>query len=539
MKPIAGMGDLPYNIGGFCVTAANINGELKYNLNILQQRSSNVFDLIDTDFNVYTFVSLTSYDKNKIKLDPSKSATELAALLPKNTFVITVDSSDTITAFQSNKIKLNSGLMKYRPWDLYFCNIPDPDGGDGFDPTNSSIMVFDDNAYIDDGLDCVVLYLFRKSGLPYVVDRSALTMRVKSGYAILDSVDFDMASMGQYKLYYKSSISGTSNIEVIINSTNSLSTDIHFKEYGTVPDPAKCTMQCYGENLYSDGETVGYIYLTLYDENMDAINNYDISKLNFFVISTTGDATKVVFGPVVKDSSGFGVLYEVVVTTTVAGDYVFGCTIDGVTPRVLTNTLTYSEPFVYDVSLPSIDGVTYGINSSFPATFTPNTIWGAGNWTTTTPDVDLSYGGSVSSGKNYVSVESHMIGDIDLTFKSSTPYKVTKTMTFVSEPQKNIVAVEGIGADMLIKPNMTFKIRVNLVPNSVTKPTGLISTNSSHFSDRVEIINYDGLFTYTMRSRGPSYFPDVAETGAAEFAYANYQLSGLFYYKISDKNGNF
>lgn len=539
MKPIAGMGELPYNIGGFCVTAANINGELKYNLNILQQRSSNVFDLIDTDFNVYTFVSLTSYDKNRKKLDPSKSATELAVLLPKNTFVITVDSSDTITAFQSNKIKLNSGLMKYQPWDLYFCNIPDPDGGDGFDPTYSSIMVFDDYAYIDDGLDCVVLYLFRKSGLPYVVDRSALTMRVNSGYAILDSVDFDMASMGQYTLYYKSSVAGISNVEVIINPSNSLSTDINFKEYGIVPDPANCTMQCYGENLYSDGETVGYIYLTLYDKNMDAINNYDISKLNFFVISTTGDASKVVFGPVVKDFSEFSGLYEVAVTTTVAGNYEFGCTIDGVTPRLVTNTLTYSEPFVYDVSLPSIVGVTYGINSTFPATFTPNTIWGAGDWSTTTPDVDLSYGGGVRAGENYVSVESHMIGNIDLTFKSATPYKVTKSMTFISEPQKNIVAVEGIGDDMLIKPNMTFKIRVNLVPSSVTKPTGYVSTNSFLFSNRVEIINYDGQFTYTMRGRDPSYFPDVPETGAAEFTYTNYHLTGEFYYKISDKNGNF
>lgn len=122
-KPIAGMGDLPYNIGGFCITAANIDGDLKYNLNIFQQRSSTIFDLIDTDFNVYTFISITNYSSDNKKLIPTETAEEIAQKLNKNTFVIKVDDA-FISSFQSNKIKLSNGLMKYEPWDLYYCNIP-------------------------------------------------------------------------------------------------------------------------------------------------------------------------------------------------------------------------------------------------------------------------------------------------------------------------------------------------------------------------------------------------------------------------------
>ncbi|AGC34778.1 hypothetical protein [Escherichia coli] len=124
MKAIAAQGKLPFNIGGFCVTAANINGELKYNLNIFNQRSSCVYDLIDTDFNVYRFVTITSYDKDKIRLDASKTALEIAPTLAKNTFCIKIDDSAFAESFQFHKIKLSTGAMKYHPWDLYYCNLP-------------------------------------------------------------------------------------------------------------------------------------------------------------------------------------------------------------------------------------------------------------------------------------------------------------------------------------------------------------------------------------------------------------------------------
>lgn len=147
MKSISKQGVLPFNIGGFCVTAANINGELKYNLNIFNQRSSTMYDLIDTNFNVYTFISITSIGSNNVPLDPTQTPQVLAPLLPRNSFIITVDSSSFIESFQTNKLKLSTGSFKYHPWDLYFCNIPDTDST--FDASKSSFVIVDNHAVAD------------------------------------------------------------------------------------------------------------------------------------------------------------------------------------------------------------------------------------------------------------------------------------------------------------------------------------------------------------------------------------------------------
>jgi hypothetical protein len=536
-KPIAKIGHLPYNIGGFCVTAANVNGELKYNLNILQQRSSNVFDLIDTDFNVYTFVSLTSYDKNNMQLDPSKTATELAALLPKNSFVITVDSIDTITAFQSNKIKLNSGAMKFKPWDLYYCNI-NPDGNDPFDPTLSSITVLDNNAYVNDELNCVVLQLYRKSGLPYVVDRSKLIFNVLSGSAILDSVSSDM---GEYTLYYKSAVAGTSTISVKINQLDTFTADINFRAYGVIPDPANSNITTYENStygLYADGEMSGKINVLLRDEKMYPVEHYDISKINLFIESTTGDASSAIIS-VYDGSNGEGGLYEYGMTVTVPGDYYVGCTIDGVSPVVMNNILTYDAPLNYTVAIDDMIGVTYGTNTPITARLTPSNTLAIGEWSSSTPGVSVSSDSTGTGGINNGVVYTQMVGEFDVKFVSTIPNKVITTKTFISEAQKNIVPVSGIDENMRIIPNQRFSIRINMVPDGVYIPTGTISGLSSEFTDRVDIVDYDGEFTYTMRAKGTQFFTDTPVSGTTEVKYENYLMPGSMAYNFSDKSGNF
>lgn len=536
MKPIAGQGDLPYYIGGFCVTAANINGELKYNLNIFKQRSSYVYDLIDTDFNVYTFISITTHDKNKQKIDPSKSATELGDLLPKNTFIIKVNESNFITAFQSNKLKLSTGLSMFKPWDLYFCNIPDPDGGNGFDPDASYIMVMDDYSYAGGGLDSVILGLVRKDGSPYIIARSAIDMHVMSGGAILDSIDMSMSEFGMYTLYYKSPIAGMSKIEAEISSRYFLDAEIHFLEPGTIPDISNCTMECVGKNLYADGESAGQIYFNIFDDQMRPVLNYDVSKIDCFVVSTTGDASKVNMSGFTDYHNGS---YSIDVTTTSSGEYRFSSTIDGQEPRLINMILTFQEPLVYKVSIPDVVGVTYGIYSSFSVQFTPNTIMGNGTWSTTTPGIELSHTGTAKEGQNILTMVSNMIGEFDLTFTSSTPYKVSDTKTLVSEPKKNLVPVSGIDSEMHVSPNMTFKVRVEMNPTGVYSPTGTMSSPAFDFTEFFDVIDYDGQFTYTLRSKPAAWFPDTPRNVVAQVDYSNYKLPGSIVFKASDKNGNF
>lgn len=124
-KVIAGRGELPFSIGGFCVPVANINGVIKNNINIFRQRSDNTFDLVDTDGNIFSFIRLTYTDKDGQYLDTSASDSVLSTLLGKNTFFMRIDQA-FVTSFQTHKIKLSSGESIYKPWDLYFCNAPPP-----------------------------------------------------------------------------------------------------------------------------------------------------------------------------------------------------------------------------------------------------------------------------------------------------------------------------------------------------------------------------------------------------------------------------
>jgi|AGFS01.1.fsa_nt_gi hypothetical protein len=131
-KPIAKAGNSPFTTGGYCVTAAKINGVTYTNLNIYQQRSDMVFDLIDTSGNIYTFISLVYNNSESQTLNPSLSTEVLVNSISDNCFFIKATNSLTtntsfVISFQSNKLKLANGEMLYRPFDLFYCNIPTPE----------------------------------------------------------------------------------------------------------------------------------------------------------------------------------------------------------------------------------------------------------------------------------------------------------------------------------------------------------------------------------------------------------------------------
>jgi hypothetical protein len=114
-KPIAGKGQYPFIINGIVVDGAKING-ISYvkTLYIYKQRSYNMYDLIDSDGNVFEFISITWRTETLIPLKYSDSSNFSVLLIKDNSFFIkTQDVSRNIYGFitllQENKLKVSTG----------------------------------------------------------------------------------------------------------------------------------------------------------------------------------------------------------------------------------------------------------------------------------------------------------------------------------------------------------------------------------------------------------------------------------------------
>ena len=118
MKPIAKLGELPFNVGGISVFAAVDKNKqaISDELFILQERSTRYFDLInegtDTSF---TFMKMVSTDSTSKDLPLSATASEIQQALGKSQFVVKVfDDAGTVLGyaykFFTNKIVLSNGV---------------------------------------------------------------------------------------------------------------------------------------------------------------------------------------------------------------------------------------------------------------------------------------------------------------------------------------------------------------------------------------------------------------------------------------------
>lgn len=98
MKPIAKMGDFPFDVDGISVFAATDKDAqlISDELFIVNERSTRRFDLINKDADeIYTFKSMVYRDKNQNLLPLSATAVELQSLLGKNQFVVKIYDIDT------------------------------------------------------------------------------------------------------------------------------------------------------------------------------------------------------------------------------------------------------------------------------------------------------------------------------------------------------------------------------------------------------------------------------------------------------------
>lgn len=118
MKPIAKMGDYPFDVDGISVFAATDKEAqpISDELFVVNERSTRIFDLVNKDADqIYTFKSMVYRDKDHNLLPLSATAAELQSLLGKNQFVVKVYDIDTgdvlgyAYKFFTNKFILGSG----------------------------------------------------------------------------------------------------------------------------------------------------------------------------------------------------------------------------------------------------------------------------------------------------------------------------------------------------------------------------------------------------------------------------------------------
>lgn len=111
-KPIAGRNKYPFGLGGINVDAAVLkNGTTFTNINISKQRSNVVYDLLSgTD--IYTFLNITTKDKDGNALLPSDSASDLVTKLPNGTFCVSIvdESTGDVVGF-AEKFYLNMAIL--------------------------------------------------------------------------------------------------------------------------------------------------------------------------------------------------------------------------------------------------------------------------------------------------------------------------------------------------------------------------------------------------------------------------------------------
>lgn len=123
-KPIAGQNQFPYTIGGFLVDGAKINGvTYAKKLYIHKQRSYDIYDLMDTDGNIFKFIRIVGNDVGGNRLNYFTVSEELVKIIPNNTFFLKIqDASRNIFSFvriyQWHKCITVDGEYVYRTSDI-------------------------------------------------------------------------------------------------------------------------------------------------------------------------------------------------------------------------------------------------------------------------------------------------------------------------------------------------------------------------------------------------------------------------------------
>ncbi|UTS53789.1 hypothetical protein UES1_422 [Escherichia phage UE-S1] len=120
MKAISSEGKLPFGIGGIKVSVAKIDGKvLTETLYINRQRSSNVYDLINDNGDIYYKVSMCWYDTRGIDIPNSVKPVDAINMVQDNSFMIYVDdgiSKGYTTLYMGRIIKLNNGRVVKRDY---------------------------------------------------------------------------------------------------------------------------------------------------------------------------------------------------------------------------------------------------------------------------------------------------------------------------------------------------------------------------------------------------------------------------------------
>lgn len=296
MKPIAGPNMEPFGLGGFCINGANIDGRPYTKLNIYQQRSDVLFDLIDGDGIIHQYIQLVHVDSNQQPLDPNESDSVLQSKIGKNTFFIKTQDPNTleptfIFQYYTNLIKLSNGEVAYRPWEyVNFCNAEDENQINKVSKTKSTLTVNPTSVAADGQSKSTITLTLRddednvltaiSSGVSFTV-----TGFTSSDHYKVSDVDYSQASSGIFTATIMAIQAGTGTITAHVNSIDITQTaQVTFTGSGLdVVDPANSTITA-SSPVVADFNSTSTITLTLKDSYGNPITDVQ----SFVNLSLTG-----------------------------------------------------------------------------------------------------------------------------------------------------------------------------------------------------------------------------------------------------------
>lgn len=481
MKPIAGLNQFPFIIGGLQVTAAKIDGQVFVNeLYVIKQRSFDSFDLISDDFKVYKYIRITGKSKDRKLLNYNDDDKDIADSLENNTFCI--KEADAINnkygfgiQYQSNKIKLHNGEIIFRRTNLK-------------PHTLSNVVIKPDNFTI------------------YSNDKMNFT-------AYFTPSDWsDQSGTWSYPPEHLSKISSDKNN--ITLQAGSIDGDIPIEISFTPTSNSKLKATAHG-HLHDDPNVLFGISLTPNPINVKLNDTFTVSVVydpDDYASDKRGgtwsgyntNVLKVVSED--KNSITFkaiAVLEDVHPTTSV----LFTLNEDKTKTADATIDITYAELENVELKPSSVDDKA-GVTGSIEIIYTPDNAKQGGTWTIDDPKTVKSTG-SRDTEYDYKLLTP---GKTKATFTPSAEYKKDKPFvdfTVEYSDLKSVTLTPNTVSN--IKPDETGKIDITYDPETAEKggtwtfdPTGIVVEDKTKSTDDVMyyIAKKQGTTTATFTPKG-------------------------------------
>lgn len=435
MKPIAGPNSMPFGLGGFCVSGALINGVKYKSLNIYQQRSSTLFDLIDGNGTIHEYIQLVHTDTKHQKLDATASSDVLLDKIFDNSFFIKTTDPNTLVPifvyqYQSNLIKLSNGTMSFKPWGyINFCNAIDENSP--ISPSLSTLIASPTAIHANGSEYSVLTLTIRDTDGNLVTNVTSGVVFHVTGFSsddkyTINNINYSKSNIGIVTAHLFGTEETTAVVSSSVGAVNIDQTaTVQFAGNEPLDEEIDPTQTTFVVPEPMNTNTPYNIVITLRDAEGNLVKKPLITTIH--IESSDGNVT---IGETDYSEALTNGIIKIPVSSAIQQTAYFIIRVGGV---VLTQygTMNFVEVIVpnFQVSIsPSTLSVYAGDRDTFTASYVGtgiDNISKAGTWTTNASDGD-------------VTIHSDSTNVLDITFNTAGSYTITYTSTY--DPSKTATA---------------------------------------------------------------------------------------------------